>query len=357
MIMVQPPQWSGVPASSPLAADGSDFPCQAATPNPTPVATYTAGGTGMLGVEGSATHGGGSGQMVITYDFPPTKNSVWRVMQSWEGDHPVKCAGNFPADPTMPHPPIPFAIPKQLKAGRAVIAWNWFNRIGNREEYMKCATVTIKSLQGDDSDFESLPTMFRANSGNGCIVPENTDAIAFKNPGANLVVAPNYTPTPIPCDSSQPGTSSPQSTPDNSDSTTTNPSQSGTSATNSTMTTPPQPSTSATLPTADTGNNTANYSSPASSLKPATQPSADIPTYGESTNNEGQASCIEGTVTCNSDNTWSQCGSGRNQVIGPVPAGLTCVNGAIVQSPTYAKRSIRFSTKHKHMHKHKHHRG
>jgi hypothetical protein len=123
---------------------------------------------------------------------------------------------------------------------------------------MKCATVTIECPEGNDSDFESLPTMFRANSGNGCIVPENTDAIAFKNPGANLVVAPNYTPTPIPCDSSQPGTSSPQSTTDSSDSTATNPSQSGTSTTNSTMTTPPQPSTSANLSTANTNNSTAS---------------------------------------------------------------------------------------------------
>jgi hypothetical protein len=375
MIMVDPPQWKGpAVASAPLAPDGSDWPCGGATPDETPSVTYVAGGIGFLQVMGSAAHGGGSGQMVITYDFPPTAKSEWRVLQSWEGDHPFKVDGNYmPADPNMTHEPIKFSIPKQLPGGKAVVAWSWFNRIGNREHYMKCSTVKIESEETNLSSLKTLPTMFRANSGNGCTVPENVDAIAFRNPGSNLVINGNYTPTKIDCDDSIAGTGGYISSDDHNppetkviaspdvglqhvDSTPVDKSEKAPSYDSKTT---PSSTQSAPAPvyTADVGlqhvdptpvdksEKAPSYGQSEKSYDSKTTPSstqsAPAPVYtGEAT----ASTCVEGTVTCNNDNTWSICGSGRTQKIGSVPNGLTCKDGEI--KAAHSKRSIRFSHEH-----------
>jgi hypothetical protein len=372
MIMHEPLQWT-VPgeALAPLEFDGSDFPCANAYSNTTAAATYTAGGTGKLVTQGSAVHGGGSGQMVITYDFPPTANSVWRVMQSWEGDHPIKADGNLPADPTLLHDPIDFAIPAGLPSGTAVVAWTWFNRIGNREMYMKCATAQIDGVTSSVSDLNNdpgmlaLPTFFRANSGNGCEVPENIDAIAFKNPGANLVLAGGYTPTSISCDDSEAGSGSASA------STT----AAGTVALPATSTLADIVSSVVAVPTAATttyagsgdeaGNSGDNGAEPtniyttttvfagapavtttaaAVATTAAAATTAATTTAAAATSVAAEGTCVEGAITCNSDGTWSMCGSGYVQNMGAVAAGMKCENGAFYAANS--KRSVRFSPAH-----------
>jgi len=117
----------------PLQADGSNYPCQGVTPE-APVATYAPGSTQKLKLLGSAVHGGGSGQMSITYDIKPTKDSKFRVMQSWMGDHPVKAVGNLGISdrdpqglgaklPLDPINPLTFKVPAGLPKGKAVVAW------------------------------------------------------------------------------------------------------------------------------------------------------------------------------------------------------------------------------------------
>jgi hypothetical protein len=340
--MSDPPQWTlpdPANAQAPLSATGSDFPCQDGIPDQEAKRTYQPGANALLQLQGTAVHGGGSGQMLITYDFPPTADSEWHVMTSWEGDHPVKADGNLsPADPAHVLPALHFTVPKTLKSGKAVMAWSWFNRVGNREHYMKCATVQIGGSVSDTSGYESLPTMMRANDGCGCTVPENVDAIDFKNPGPQVIKAPGYQQTPIPCDNSKPGSGSGSSS---------NPGGPISSVV-------PSPS----VPSSPPSKPTLPLSNPHRGKQPATTTTTAIPTgtgspgvplgapapSGSSYSPSGGA-CTEGEITCPSADTWAQCASGSVVQMGPVPAGYQCKNGVLATS--YRKRSVRFSSEHK----------
>jgi len=374
LIMADPPQWA-VPGESqaPLDPSGSDFPCQNGNPDPTASRTYTPGSQALLQIQGTAVHGGGSGQMLITYDFPPTANSMWRVMQSFEGDHPIKSKGNMQdQDPSITPsasymlPPITWNVPSGLPAGKAVVAWSWFNRMGNREMYMKCATVQINGAKSsvsnlnEDPGVKALPTLFRANSGNGCTVPENVDAIAFKNPGPNPKIVSGYTATTISCDSSQPGSGSGADSGSGSG-------EGGVSSPVPSATSGPEPTSSSDAkvpsptstepsypsggdnesgsgdgaelpsgPTTPTSNKGASKPTPFAS-KPSKPSKPDTPASG--------TGCPEGKVYCNSDNTWSMCGSGYIQKIGTIPPGMQCVNGEF-SAKLRARRAVRFSPEH-----------
>ena len=398
LIMADPPQWV-VPGESqaPLDPTGSDFPCQNGHADPTPSRTYTAGGKATLQLEGTAVHGGGSGQMLITYDFPPTSKSVWRVMQSFSGDHPIRAlAGNMNnVDPSIAPsatymlPPLQWNVPAGLPSGKAVVAWSWFNRIGNREMYMKCSTVKIQGTQSsasnlnEDAGVLALPTLFRANSGNGCAVPEGVNFIQFKNPGPNPIqhFGPDqngkpYVPTPIACDSSESGTGSSGGSGSSGSgsvgsgsgssgsgsgsgsggfgSGSGGPGSGGSGSGNGTgsqqphyddrnnesaggdqseIVSPKPPSGH--MPSKPVGNNPS---------KPVGNNHSSPPPPVASTPGQGGA-CPEGKFYCNGD-TWSQCGSGRIQNMGRIPAGLQCVGG--VFSPKMVRRAIRFSSEHRH---------
>lgn len=361
LTMGTPPQWH-VPEKigatvetsdgpqSPLQADGSNYPCHGVAPE-APVATYAPGSVQPLQLIGSAVHGGGSGQMAITYDTTPTKNSVFRTMTSWEGNHPVQADGNLTPDPAHVLPLLHFTVPAGLPAGKAVVAWVWWNRIGNREMYMQCATVEISGSETSSAAFDSLPTMFRANSGNGCTVPEGVQAIKFKNPGPEVIGTGSTT---IDCDSTTPGTgtgtgtgsgSSPVSSPV--------PVASSPVATaSSPAATASSPATYATstqvlvkVPTA-TGSPAATATPNSTSFyAPIVPSSTATPSSGSGS---GSGSCVEGTVTCSADGkTWSLCGSGTNQNMGAVAPGMQCVNG---QMTAASKRSVRFSHEHRRRH-------
>ncbi|OAX82206.1 hypothetical protein ACJ72_03439 [Emergomyces africanus] len=153
--------------TSPLLADGSDFPCKGYHQDGTSKssATYKAGETGQIKLEGTATHGGGSCQISLSYD----QGKTFRVIESIVGGCPIgKQYG--------------FKIPTSAPAGEALFAWTWFNKIGNREMYMNCAPVTIENSNGDRAAFDQLPEIYIANVGNGKTTIEGED-VQFPNPG------------------------------------------------------------------------------------------------------------------------------------------------------------------------------
>ncbi|RJE22549.1 hypothetical protein PHISCL_05125 [Aspergillus sclerotialis] len=177
--------------NSPLAADGSDFPCKL-RPNafeaPSQPNVFKIGETQQLSFLGSAVHGGGSCQISLTTDMEPTKDSNWMVIKSFEGGCPAKAEGNLSGnDDTV----FDFSIPEGISPGKYTLAWTWFNRIGNREMYMNCAPITVeggskkRDAEAETPGFtkrDNFPQMFVANI-NGCMTTEGYD-ITFPNPGS-----------------------------------------------------------------------------------------------------------------------------------------------------------------------------
>ncbi|EKV10928.1 endoglucanase [Penicillium digitatum] len=177
--------------NSPLAADGSDFPCKLRENTfeaPSTETIIAIGESHPLTFIGSATHGGGSCQISLTSDLKPSKSSEWKVIKSFEGGCPANVEGNMSGGADVADPyTFNFTIPDGISAGKYTLAWTWFNRIGNREMYMNCAPITVsggpskRSTEELDRRAASFPPMFVANI-NGCTTPENVD-IRFPQPG------------------------------------------------------------------------------------------------------------------------------------------------------------------------------
>ncbi|KAJ5737437.1 uncharacterized protein N7483_002562 [Penicillium malachiteum] len=195
VIMISPEPYSKDKINnSPLAADGSDFPCKLQPSDfeiPLEETVYRIGENYSIKFQGSVAHGGGSCQVSLTSDRKPTKDSKWKVIHSCEGGCPANVAGNLPGDALSKIlPPLNFTIPLGLQPGKYSLAWTWFNRIGNREMYMNCAPVTlVGSASNDDPIYQSdlfsdLPNMFIANI-NGCQTRENID-IRFPQAGGSV---------------------------------------------------------------------------------------------------------------------------------------------------------------------------
>ena len=184
----------------PLLGSGANFPCsvnnfaqsrgEGLLLNP--------GDSASILLSGTAVHSGGSCQISITYDSPPTKNSVWKVMKSFHGGCPVDVVGNLPlasAGSKNILSPLLYNIPTGLHKGPATIAWTWFNKGGQREMYMRCHKTTIGGSGADQTVFNSLPNMFVANlATTSCKVAEGLN-LAFPAPG--LTVMGTATGTPI----------------------------------------------------------------------------------------------------------------------------------------------------------------
>lgn len=193
MIMSNPVPYSKDSLNnSPLAADGSDFPCKLRenTFDVTQENTIAQGASHELTFEGSAVHGGGSCQISLTTDRQPSKSSSWKVIKSFEGGCPANADGNLPGNDNSK---FSFEMPDDIEAGKYTLAWTWFNRIGNREMYMNCAPVTVTSGSKKRTSEEykviekrtaNYPPMFVANV-NGCTTKEGID-IRFPQPGENV---------------------------------------------------------------------------------------------------------------------------------------------------------------------------
>jgi len=212
----------------PLSADGEDFPCHGVSLPKKGGMRMSAGSMQSLEFDtgngaNTAVHGGGSCQISITYESDPVSLKDprnWKVLYSIQGGCPsnthLNLDGTFTSSTGSYHGSWPctnestngidcvnafeFRIPKGLKDGHAIVAWTWFNTVGNRHMFMNCIDVDIKG--GDGSEMLSLPSMFVANIGNGCDTPENYD-LAFPAPGQYLTtkkaaVRSSYVVTPYP---------------------------------------------------------------------------------------------------------------------------------------------------------------
>lgn len=181
----------------PLDSTGSNFPCHGIDLSVQGARTSMAvGDTKPLSFDlgngaNTAVHGGGSCQISITYDTDPVKvkdPSNWKVIMSYIGGCPTDATGNLPTAVQCNGNNAPncvnnlsFQIPPEVENGDAILAWTWFNNVGNREMYMNCAAV---SFTGGQNKVNALPNMFVANldSINQCQTTENFNT-DFPNPG------------------------------------------------------------------------------------------------------------------------------------------------------------------------------
>lgn len=192
----------------PLDPSGSNFPCHGADLFSPKVRTpMKAGQRQPLGFDlgngaNTAVHGGGSCQISITYETDPLKTqdpANWKVIKSFIGGCPTDAKGNLATAVMCDGDNSPecvnslsFDIPLEVKNGDAVLAWTWFNNVGEREMYMNCAAVSFTDGQ---NQLTSLPSLFVANLAhiNQCKTTEDFNT-AFPNPGKYIQREdpPNY---------------------------------------------------------------------------------------------------------------------------------------------------------------------
>ncbi|KAK2750582.1 hypothetical protein FQN57_002653 [Myotisia sp. PD_48] len=167
--------------TNPLEASGSNFPCKGYHRDAfKSVTTYDAGNTYSIILSGSARHAGGSCQLSLSYDGGAT----FKVLQSYIGGCPLTDDWSF-------------KVPSDAKNGQALLAWTWFNLVGNREMYMNCAQVTVQGGSSSTEGISKLPNIFIANVNNGCKTIEGKHTV-FPNPGANVKYGSGVSPSTPP---------------------------------------------------------------------------------------------------------------------------------------------------------------
>ncbi|EFQ96892.1 hypothetical protein MGYG_08815 [Nannizzia gypsea CBS 118893] len=169
--------------TSPLRSDGSDYPCKGYHKDPfKPTAQYKAGQEYSIEIAGGATHGGGSCQISLSYDSGET----FKAIKSFIGSCPLSKQYKF-------------TIPSNAPSGNALLAWTWFNRLGNREMYMNCAHVTISgsndssagnskvALSGQAAALQGLPNIFLANINQALqCKTDHSKEVVFPFPGQSV---------------------------------------------------------------------------------------------------------------------------------------------------------------------------
>lgn len=193
-----PPSLKDYSYTNPLSPTGSDFPCKGYSNDPfRSMADYNAGEKYQMDLSGTATHTGGSCQISLSYD----KGKSFKVIKSILESCPLARSYDF-------------EIPSDAPSGQALLAWTWFNRLGNTEMYMNCAQVTIHShnrrrwneqkplrklepTRVRRSSFNDLPPIFIANvNGQGQCTTIEMQPVKFPLPGDNVegqTTGPGYT--------------------------------------------------------------------------------------------------------------------------------------------------------------------
>lgn len=292
----------------------------------------------------TAVHGGGSCQLSLLYDVSKAKDpTAWKVIYSIEGGCPADTKGNLDSpiagayDCTSPDGKdcmrsYNYTIPQGVKSGNAILAWTWFNTIGNREMYMDCSNVNIQG--GDGSEIDSLPPMYVANlaSINTCKTPEESFAYIFPNAGKYTTKPANYYPlTTLPGNCGA-GSGSGGSSPAQPTGSYGAPSASA-APSGSASAAPYQPAASlTTMVTASSPDATPASSAVAPS---AAAPSAAAP-YASGSTGSPNANVSSGSVPCQSDgsvvcigsNQFGLCDHG-SAVPQPLAAGTVCNAGVI----------------------------
>ncbi|KAF5523202.1 hypothetical protein CGCA056_v004131 [Colletotrichum aenigma] len=184
--------------TNPLSSSGSDYPCKGhlsvlGTSEAAPVDTWNTGEDHTITLSGHTTHNGGSCQVSISVDG----GNTFKVLRS--------IIGGCPAGDGYQ---ISFTLPDDTPSSdQAILAWSWFNNLGNREMYMNCAVIKIGN-GGSGNNFRAQPDIFRANVGNGCRTVDNAD-VMIPNPGSNVeFVSSNAVPPTGDCESG-PGAQAP----------------------------------------------------------------------------------------------------------------------------------------------------
>ncbi|MCJ1448825.1 MAG: hypothetical protein MMC23_009344 [Stictis urceolatum] len=201
----QPFAWPADGHFNPINPDGSDYPCKIPPGGKLvpagPSTKMAIGAPQTLSFNGTAVHGGGSCQLSLTKDIPPTKDSEFIVIQSIEGGCPARNrAGNL--DPGQNPDTYQFSIPDGIEPGDYAFAWTWNNRIGGSPEfYMNCAPITvtggskkrnIPARRAAAVKRAEFPPVFLSNIGDvggGCVTSEAHDlqhAIAYPNSGPSV---------------------------------------------------------------------------------------------------------------------------------------------------------------------------
>ncbi|PGH01902.1 hypothetical protein GX51_04956 [Blastomyces parvus] len=302
----------------PLWANGSNYPCKGYLNEPfRAAAEYKAGSEYQMTIDqNTATHAGGSCQLSLSYD----QGKSFRVIKSIIGGCPIPLKYKF-------------KIPSNAPSGKAVFAWTWFNKIGNREMYMNCAWVTVSGGSGDG--FDSLPEIFKANvlSQTKCGTLEGFD-IVFPEPGSVVELGPggegppnrgieNCTSSDAPGSKPQPPAESPQSSPIESP-------PIGSPPIASPEPTPPGASSQSPHTTPVDQPMTPPNSTPEPGGQTPAAPPAAAPAPGGSAPGDSGA-CSAGSIKCDSETTWSMCsGDGTHYIpMGSVAAGTACRDGKI----------------------------
>ncbi|KAE8379607.1 hypothetical protein BDV26DRAFT_303619 [Aspergillus bertholletiae] len=287
--------------TNPLSTSGSDYPCKGyANDTFQSVATYTPGQEYDLELEGSATHGGGSCQVSLSYD----KGKTFRVIHSILGGCPIPKKYNF-------------TVPSNAPKGEALLAWTWFNKIGNREMYMNCAQVTIggstkreeRAFSRRDS-FDSLPEVFQANNnGPGQCTTIEVEEVNFPLPGPSKegsLSGKGYT-----CKGSAPFLG-----------------DSTSSSADSTSSSAHSPKSSASM-----FHSAIASATPSSKVASSFGSPSSYPTNVEKhplKHYEPSEHCEDGSIVCSEDGySWSKCTFGHPIFMGPVSAGTRCRHGAM----------------------------
>ncbi len=129
------------------------------------------------------------------------------VIHSIEGGCPARnTPGNLPEgaspDTTADPDTYKYTIPAGVAPGAYTLAWTWFNKVGNREMYMNCASIKVTGGSGKRDmpryDYEeyfsskiskraaaSFPSLFVANIGTGCTTAKGGD-VQFPEPGQSV---------------------------------------------------------------------------------------------------------------------------------------------------------------------------
>jgi hypothetical protein len=335
----QPPPFADSQSKSPLLPTGGDFPCQGSTLSGGTVTNMAAGSSQPLmfnlgGGANTAVHGGGSCQISLGYGTTEAelKNpSAWKVIHSFIGGCPTEALGNLDTSVACPggngqcvDQSFAFDIPAEVQNGNAILAWTWFNNVGNREMYMNCAPV---SISGGTNQMDSLPELFAANIGNGCATTEdfNTD---FPNPGAYVTKSTLNYPLKAPVGTCGSGSGSASVASTN----TTAPAAAAPSAGVFAEGTAPAASGSAAPAAPASPTTLASAPAPAAAtVAPAAAVAAPAPATGSGTCGTGSVACTASGFYCISTTQFGMCNFGC-AIPQAVAAGTQCTGGSIAMA-------------------------
>ena len=351
--------------TNPLSSSGSDYPCKGYANDPfESQASYEPGSSYELELEGSATHDGGSCQISLTYD----KGKTFKVIESMLGDCPIAKKYNF-------------QVPSDAPTGEALLAWTWFNKVGNREMYMNCAMVTIggsssgnntvsqnntatnqlddktedkkaahppmeiedlekmehphevqrRDTMNKQTSFSSLPEIFVANvdQAGQCVTIEG-EAVNFPEPGDNVVGSIDGDAKGYKCSGDAPFLGSSDSVQQSSKSTSTSKPSSKKASDKTTSQRIVASSTSAAAMSMSMSKIASAFGSP--SANPRIM-STEASTNNNYANYVGRFTCVSGEILCSPDGySWAMCTNGRPIYMGSVAAGMTCRFGQMVRT-------------------------